>query len=79
MIESHVIVDALDKSNQTITVLGSVLNVSEIPTISGQDSAGNEITTIGQFFATVKVGDVVDLKGTNTNGTITWQEIELED
>ena len=79
LIESHVIVDALDKSNQTITVLGSVLNVSEIPTISGQDSAGNEITTIGQFFATVKVGDVVDLKGTNTNGTITWQEIELED
>jgi len=79
-IESHVNVEAVDAANLRITtVLGTVLDVSAIPSISGLDSAGNDITTIGEFFAAVKPGDLVDLKGTNSNGTVTWTSIELED
>jgi Domain of unknown function (DUF5666) len=76
-IESHVIVDAVD--NRTITIWGQTLDVSTISSFSGKDSAGNEIVTMTQFLAAVKPGDLVDLKGTNTNGTVTWESIELED
>ena len=79
-IESHVKVGSVDAANYRITtVLGTVLDVSAIPSISGQDSAGNDITTISEFFAAIKPGDLVDLKGTNSNGTVTWTSIELED
>ena len=79
-IESHVKVDTVDAANYKITtVLGTVVDVSAIPSISGQDGAGNDITTIGEFFAAVKHGDLLDLKGTNNNGTVTWTSIELED
>jgi hypothetical protein len=79
-IESHVNIDTVDAANYRITtVLGTVVDVSVIPSISGQDGAGNDITTIGEFFAAIKPGDLVDLKGTNSNGTVPWTSIELED
>jgi len=78
--ESHVTIDKVDSANFSITtVLGTVVDVSAIPAISGQDSAGNEITTIGEFFAAVQPGDLLDLKGTSIDGTVTWTSIELED
>ena len=67
-------VDALDKNNQTITVLGTLVNVATIANFSGDG-----INDINAFFNAVKIGSLVELKGTQTGGSITWQSIDLED
>lgn len=78
-IESHGYVDAVDNANQNITVWGHVVDLTTIQNFSGTDGDGNEITNMQEFLAAVKPGDYLDLKGTNTNGTVTWESIELED
>ena len=78
-IESHADVEAVDATKYTITILGKVLDLNSFLSFSGTDSNGNEITDMTQFLNAVKPGDEVYLTGTNTNGAVTWDSIELED
>lgn len=79
-IESYVTVQVVDSTNQTITtVLGQVVDLTSIQSFDGTDANDNPITDMTGFLAAVKAGDLVDLKGTSFNGTVTWTAIELED
>jgi hypothetical protein len=66
-------VEALDSAAQTVTVLGVPVNTTSI-----QSFDGNGITDAISFFNTVKVGDLIDITGTQTAGAITWQAMELD-
>jgi hypothetical protein len=65
--------EALDPVAQTVTVLGVPVNTTSI-----QSFDGNGITDVISFFKTVKIGDLLDITGTETAGSITWQAIELD-
>jgi len=49
-----------------------------VNTTSIQSFDGNGITDAISFFNTVKVGDLIDITGTQTAGAITWQSMELD-
>jgi len=66
-------IEALDSAAQTVTVLGVPVNTTSI-----QSFDGNGITDAISFFNTVKVGDLIDITGTQTAGAITWQAMELD-
>jgi len=66
-------IEALDSAAQTVTVLGVPVNTTSI-----QSFDGNGITDAISFFNTVKVGDLIDITGTQTAGAITWQSMELD-
>jgi cytoskeletal protein CcmA (bactofilin family) len=71
-------VQAIPAPNQTLTILGVVIDTSGF---SDPDFKGTSDQEIGRaaFFNAVNVGTVVQVKGRLTNGVITWREVELEE
>lgn len=65
-------VDAL--TNPTLTLMGISVNTAGISSFGG-DGVNDQTS----FFATVSVGDVVNVEGTLSGGVVTWESIELED
>lgn len=66
--------EAKDQITNSVTVLG----------IEASGFGGYEIDSVGSvdqatFFSTVKLDDLVDLRGTWNGTTITWDSIELDD
>ena len=66
-------IDALNSATRTVTVLGLTVDTASI-----QSFGGGGITDATSFFTAVKVGDLVNITGTQLGGTITWQAIELD-
>jgi len=66
-------VDAFNSATRTVTILGVTVGATSI-----QSFDGTGITDITSFFNTVKVGDLVDISGSQTGGAITWQAMELD-
>ena len=57
----------------SITVLGVTVDTASITSFSG-DGISDSFT----FFENVKIGDLVDVSGTQTSGAVTWQAIEVD-
>ncbi|MDH5180155.1 MAG: DUF5666 domain-containing protein [Gammaproteobacteria bacterium] len=66
-------------SNETgnnVTVLGITVDVT---TLTSRHNLDDSTMTNSEFLAAVGVGSPVKVSGTITGGTITWNQIELED
>jgi hypothetical protein len=57
----------------SITVLGITVDTTSITSFSGEG-----ITDSTTFFDQVKIGDLVDVTGTQANGIVTWQAVEVD-
>jgi hypothetical protein len=58
---------------QSITVLGVTVNTASITSFSGDG-----ISDSASFFENVKIGDLVDVTGTQVGTTVTWDAVEVD-